>query len=476
MSEAVPWVALAGLTVFLLWVDLHFFARGREPTFREGVIWSIGWLVISLLAGVSLLFLDAHGTEDFVTYTTVYFIERSLSLDNLFVFLLLFAYFGVPTEHRARLLFWGITAALVLRGLAILGGVALLEQLHFFIYILGVLLLFLAYRILRGVEDNVDPDNNFVVKLVRRVFPVTGEYHGKHWFVKQEGTRYATPMFVCLAAIVAADIAFAVDSIPAAFAITRDSVLIWMANIFALLGLRALFVLVEGLIRRFRYLDETIAIVLGIVAIKLLVEDLYKVGPVLTLVIVFVAFTIGIVASVIADHREPESEAKREERTESLRELGRAPRSPQPPNSRSWRSTSASTSSGGSPRASRRALRAITRSRTSSRRRGVDGRRGQAGELVLDVHLGLAARRGAGVAGAEHLADLVVALGGAHGSAGRRRRPDLAVVADAAAPDLVVGLAAGEQRDHRDHGGDPDDREDDDAEGLLHRHHGPMFG
>ena len=125
-------------------------------------------------------------------------------------------------------------------------------------------------------------------------------------------------MFVCLAAIVAADIAFAVDSIPAAFAITRDSVLIWMANIFALLGLRALFVLVEGLIRRFRYLDETIAIVLGIVAIKLLVEDLYKVGPVLTLVIVFVAFTIGIVASLIADRRDPDADAKREERTESL--------------------------------------------------------------------------------------------------------------------------------------------------------------
>ena len=151
------------------------------------MIWSIGWLVVSLLAGLSLLLLDAHGAEDFVTYTTVYFIERSLSLDNLFVFLLLFAYFGVPTEYRARLLFWGIAAALVLRGLAILGGVALLEQLHFFIYVLGVLLLILAYRILRGVEENVDPDNNFVVKLVRRFWPVTGEFHGKHWFVKQEG-------------------------------------------------------------------------------------------------------------------------------------------------------------------------------------------------------------------------------------------------------------------------------------------------
>ena len=287
MSSAVlGWLALAGLTVALLLVDLRFFARGREPSFREGLIWSIGWLVLSLLAAVAILFLDENGTEDAITYTTVYFIERSLSLDNLFVFLLLFSYFGVPVELRARLLFWGIAAALVLRGLAILGGVALLEQLHFFIYILGVLLLILAYRILRGVADNVDPDNNFVVKLVRRVFPVTGQFHDRHWFVKHEGTRYATPLFVCLAAIVAADIAFAIDSIPAAFAITRESSLIWMGNIFALLGLRALFVLVEGLIRRFRYLDETIAIVLALVAVKLLLEDLYKVGPVLTLVIV----------------------------------------------------------------------------------------------------------------------------------------------------------------------------------------------
>ena len=315
-----PWVILAVVTVVCLWVDLHFFARGREPSFREGVVWSIGWLVFSLLVAVVVLVLS--DADDAITYTTVYFIERSLSLDNLFVFLLLFAYFGVATQYRARMLFWGIAAALVLRGLAILGGVALLEQLHFFIYVLGVLLLVLAYRILRGVDENVDPDKNFVVRLVRRFWPVTGEFHGKHWFVKQEGRRYVTPLFVCLAAIVAADIAFAIDSIPAAFAITRDSVLIWMGNIFALLGLRALFVLVEGLIRRFLYLDETIAIVLGIVAIKLLAEDLYKVGPVMTLAIVFVAFGIGIVASVIADRRDPDAAAKRDERTESLASSG----------------------------------------------------------------------------------------------------------------------------------------------------------
>ncbi len=313
LSGPVPWLFLAGFTIVALLVDLRFFARGRDPDFREGVIWSIGWLVLSLLAAVVLLVVD--NTEDAITYTTVYFIERSLSLDNLFVFLLLFSYFGVPAEHRANLLFWGIVAALVLRGLAILGGVALIEQFDFVIYVLGVLLLVLAYRILKGVDENVDPDKNLIVKGVRRLFPVTGEFHGHHWFVQQDGRRHTTPLFLCLAAVVAADIAFAVDSIPAAFAITRDSAIIWMGNVFALLGLRALFVLVEGLIRRFRYLDQTIAIVLGLVAVKLLLEDVYKLGPVASLAMVAVAFAIGIIASIVADRRDPDADAKREERS-----------------------------------------------------------------------------------------------------------------------------------------------------------------
>jgi tellurite resistance protein TerC len=307
-----PWLVLMGVTIVLLAIDLKLFARGREPTFREGAIWSVGWLVLALLVA-PLVWLLSNG-EDAITYTTVYFIERSLSLDNLFVFLLLFSYFGVPEQHRANLLFWGIVAALALRGLAILGGVALIEQFHFVIYILGVLLLVLAYRILKGVEEGVDPDRNLIVRGVRKVFPVSGDFHGHHWFVRIDGHRYATPIFVCLAAIVAADIAFAIDSIPAAFAITRDSVLIWMGNIFALLGLRALFVLVEGLIRRFRYLDETIAVVLALVAVKLLIEDIYKIGPEASLGLVAVAFGIGIAASLIADARDPDAARKKAER------------------------------------------------------------------------------------------------------------------------------------------------------------------
>jgi tellurite resistance protein TerC len=308
ISGPLPWLILSVVVIALLWLDLHFFARGREPSFREGLIWSVGWLVLSLLVAVG--FWLAGDSEDAVTYTTVYLIERSLSLDNLFVFILLFGYFGVPEEYRARVLFYGIAAALVLRGFAILAGVALIETFHFVIYLLGATLLFLSYRILRGVEENVDPDKNIVVRGVRRIFPVSGDFHGAKMFIREDGKRYATPMLVCLAAVVAADIAFAVDSIPAAFAITRDSFIIWMANVFALLGMRALFVLVEGLIKRFRYLNQTVAIV----AIKLLAEDLYKVGPAASLAIVAVVFTVGIVASVIADRRDPEAAERQADR------------------------------------------------------------------------------------------------------------------------------------------------------------------
>ncbi len=306
---------LVVVLVVLLVVDVHFFARGREATFRESVIWSLGWLALGL--AVTGVVVALNGSEDGINYVTVYLIERSLSLDNLFVFILLFAYFAVPHEHRSRLLFWGIIAALALRGLAILGGTALIEQFHVVLYLLGVLLLVLAYRIYRGVGENVDPDRNLVVRGVRRVFPVTSGFREGHWFVTENGRRYVTPVFLCLAAIVAADIAFAVDSIPAAFAITRDPLIIWAGNVFALLGLRALFVLVEGLIRRFRYLDETIAFVLGLIAVKLLIEEWVHIGPVLNLALVALAFAIGIAASLVADRRDPEGAAERRAGSES---------------------------------------------------------------------------------------------------------------------------------------------------------------
>ena len=310
LEEIAPWAALVAALFTFLWLDLHFFARGREPDFKEALWWSIGWLVLSLLVAIPVLLLE--NSDKAIEYTTVYLIERSLSLDNLFVFLILFAYFGVPYAERPRLLFWGIVAALVLRLAFIAAGVTLIEQFHFVIYILGATLILLSYRIWRGVAENVDPDRNLLVRAVRRVYPVTGEFHGRHWFIKRQGRRWATPLFLCLAAIVFADLAFAIDSIPAAFAITRDPLIIWMGNVFALLGLRALFVLVEGLIRRFRYLDETIALLLGLVGVKLLTEDLYKVGPLASFGIVAGVFTSGVLLSIWADRRDPEGAARRQ--------------------------------------------------------------------------------------------------------------------------------------------------------------------
>jgi tellurite resistance protein TerC len=283
MASVLPWAILSVAVVAFLWIDLKLFARGREPSFREGAIWSIGWLAISFLA--VLVIWPLRGGDDAVEYLTVYLVERSLSLDNLFVFLMLFAYFAIPAGQRPRLLFWGIVAALVMRGLAILGGVALIEQFHFVVYILGATLLLLAYKIFKGSGEEPDPSKNFAVRALRRIMPG------------------ATPFVICLGAVVLADIAFAVDSIPAAFGITRDPFVIWMGNVFALLGMRALFVLVEGLARRFRYLDETIAVVLGIVGVKLLIEDLVKIGPLPSLAIIAAAFAVGIAASLAADQR-----------------------------------------------------------------------------------------------------------------------------------------------------------------------------
>ena len=280
----------------LLLIDLKLFARGLAPSFCEGAIWSVGWLLLSLAA--ALIIWPIRGGGDAAEYVTVYLVERSLSLDNLFVFLMLFAYFAIPTEQRPRLLFWGIVAALALRGVAILGGVALIESVHWVVYLLGITLLALAWRIWTHDQSDADPERSVTVRAARKVLG-----------------RRGTPLLVCLVAIVLADVAFAVDSIPAAFGITRDAFVIWMGNVFALLGLRALFVLVEGLARRFRYLDETIAAVLGVVGVKLLVEDLVKIGPVASLAIILVAFTVGMALSARADRRERYAKKKTSPRT-----------------------------------------------------------------------------------------------------------------------------------------------------------------
>jgi tellurite resistance protein TerC len=279
----------------LLLVDLVFFARGREPTIREGVVWSIGWLVVSL--AFALVVYADDGGQAAVEYTTVYLIERCLSLDNLFVF---------RQEDRPKLLFVGIVFALIVRGIAILAGVRLLEQFSWVTYVLGAMLLVLAWRVYRGVDEDVDYDSALWLRALRKVLPVDMDRHDGSWFVREHGKLVATPMVLAAVGFVLSDIAFAVDSIPAAFGITRDQSVIWAANAFALLGLRALFVLIDDLVRRLRFLDETIAAVLAVVALKLLLENVVHITPLMSLALVFVVFAVGTAASLLADRKEAE--------------------------------------------------------------------------------------------------------------------------------------------------------------------------
>lgn len=283
LSGPVPWIVLAAATALFLFVDLRFYRPGETPDLREAALWTLAWTAVAIAAALPL-WLFSSG-QDALAYLTVYVVTRALSFDNLIVFIILFAYFGISHQQRNRLLAQGIIGMLILRAAAILGGLALIHRLHFVIYVLGALLIVLAVRVWRGVED-VDPERNLGVRLARKLG--------------------ASPATLALAAVITADIAFAIDSIPAGFAITGDSFLIWMGNVFSLLGLAALFVLVRAVLGRLRFLDETIALVLVFIGLKLILERWWKPGTGLTLGIVAGLFALGIAASLIADRFRPD--------------------------------------------------------------------------------------------------------------------------------------------------------------------------
>ena len=303
-------------------VELRLFAPGRAPGRREAVIWSAGWLLLAIAVAVGIALAGAPAGE----WTTVYLIERSLSLDNVFLFSLLLAYFLVPLELRGRVVLIGIAGALLLRGIAIAGGVALVESVEAIIYVFGALLLVVAYRALRGADEASDPAANPLLRFVRRLVPISNDFRGRRLFVREAGRLYGTPLLLVVVAVVAADIAFAVDSIPAAFAVTRDPVVIWPANAFALLGLGSLLALVEILVRRFRYVDETIALILAFVGIKILAADLVHISDLGSLAIIGTLLAVGAVASLAADRFDPPHPAE-----EATRRPPRCPNELTPP-------------------------------------------------------------------------------------------------------------------------------------------------
>jgi len=293
--------AAAAAVVTGLGIELRLFAPSRAPRRGEAIIWSTGWLLLAVAVAAGIELTDGPTGE----WTTVYLIERSLSLDNVFLFSLLLAYFLVPPELRGRVIVIGIAGALLLRGVAIAGGLALIETVEAVVYVFGVLLVYVAYRAFRGAAEQADPSENPVLRFVRRTVPLTPDFRGRRLLVREGGRLYGTSLLLVVVAIIAADIAFAVDSIPAAFAVTRDPVVIWTANAFALLGLGSLLALVDILVRRFRYLDETIALILAFVGIKILAAELVHISDVASLAIIGALLAGGVVASLVADRLDP---------------------------------------------------------------------------------------------------------------------------------------------------------------------------
>jgi tellurite resistance protein TerC len=311
--SGVVWIGSAAAVAAALYVESRFFAPHREPREREAIVWSIGWLALAAVAAFVVFALG--GSEMAGDFSAVYVIERSLSLDNVFLFLIVLGYFRVPSELRGTVILWGIAGALVLRALAIVGGVALVNALHVLVYGLGAALLFVAYRVLRGFSDEFDPHRAPFVRAIRRLVPLAPDFSGNHLVVREEGQTMATPLLLAVAAVIFADIAFAIDSVPAALAVTRDPLVIWVANASALVGLVAFLVLVDDLLRRFRYIDETIGVILAFVGAKLLLEDVLTIGDLGTLAVVSGALVLGIVASLVADRLAPEPASVKNART-----------------------------------------------------------------------------------------------------------------------------------------------------------------
>jgi tellurite resistance protein TerC len=290
------WAVFCAVIVALLLVDLFVAGRTKGiPPMRHSILWSVFWLALAIAFTFVLMVLE-NGTAA-SEYITGYLIERSLSLDNLFVFALLFTFFAVPDTAQRKVLFWGIIGAIVLRAAFIFAGAALLDAFHWMIYVFGALLVFTGIRMATHDNEEIHPERNPVLKMIRRVVPLSNEYHGDSIVTKIDGKRVATPLLAALAMVATFDVVFAIDSIPAIFAITRDTFIVFAANAFSLLGLMSLYFLLAGLIQRFKYLHYGLAAILVWVGVKMLISDLWHVPTGLSLAVIAICLGIAITVS-----------------------------------------------------------------------------------------------------------------------------------------------------------------------------------
>lgn len=308
------WFIFTGIILVLLAIDLGLFHRkSHQVSFREALGWTIVWVILSCVFGGWVW--SAHGQPKAVEFFTGYLIELSLSADNVFVFALVFNYFAVPQAYQHKVLFWGILSALVLRFIMIMAGAALIINFSWIIYIFAAFLIITAIKMLVSNDEEVHPENNPVVRWFKKAVPTTSAYEGDRFIVKRGGLWMATPLLVVLVCVEVSDVIFAVDSIPAIFAVTQDPFIVFTSNVCAILGLRSLYFVLAGVMNRFIYLKTGLALVLGFVGIKMLLSHTaYKIDSLVSLSVVALILAGSVVASLWATRKKiPDVETKNEQ-------------------------------------------------------------------------------------------------------------------------------------------------------------------
>lgn len=313
------WLAFLVFIVAMILLDLGVFHRkAHVVSLPEALGWAAVWIALALAFNVLVYFIYAEaspfrpqlalpeltGRDAALQFFTGFLTEKSLSIDNIFVIAMILSYFRVPPAEQHRLLMWGVISAVVLRGIMIAAGVVLIARFEWVIYVFGVLLIASAGKMLVMRHDNIEPDRNLIVRLVRRFHPVTNDYHGSRFFARVDGKRAATPLLLALVLIETSDIMFAIDSIPAIFAITRDPFLVWTSNVFALLGLRSLYFALAGLMDRFRYLKISLVFLLVYVGVKMLLSHHYPIPNAASLAMIGGILCVGVAASLVAGTRD----------------------------------------------------------------------------------------------------------------------------------------------------------------------------
>ncbi len=310
------WVLFNVFILAMLALDLGVFhRRAHVISIREAAIWSSVWIGLSLSFNLGL-YLFA-GPEPALSFLTGYLIEKALSVDNIFVMVLIFSYFGVEPKYQHRVLFWGIIGALIMRGIFIVVGTYLIQHFHWVIYLFGALLVFTGTKMAFRDEAPFDAENNRLLKYARKLLPVSSQYDGKHFLIRQDGKLFATPLLLVLIMVEFTDLVFAVDSIPAIFAVTTEPFLVYTSNVFAILGLRSLYFLLAGIVDQFRYLKFGLSFILVFVGVKMLLSDIQQVPIVASLVVIATALLISILLSLIVP--DPENEDDEEEMDEQVR-------------------------------------------------------------------------------------------------------------------------------------------------------------